>query len=182
VGLPRFGLDLEQVLKELAIVHHRAAEIFGRGFATLLAKGDVVGNAIVLDDVAMIHRDVGGALLEIANGITPDLHQIGNESVRFDNGTLRVIDEFRLVGPPRLRESVAMLRRERANLQVTNSIHSFAQLTLGVTRVAVLSDESLVFRSKLRAKLIRSAFLHEHERDRHDGECHQHADQYFGVH
>jgi hypothetical protein len=49
----------------------------------------------------MVHRDVGGPLLELAHRVAARAHRIGDQSVCVTNGSGRVVDEPRLCVAPR---------------------------------------------------------------------------------
>jgi hypothetical protein len=181
VGLPRLGLDFQQVLEQLAIVDHRTSEIFGRRFASSFANRNVVRNAIVLNHVAVVDGDVRCALLKVSDRIAAHLHQIRDEAIGFDDSALRVIDKPRLILAPSFRKVIAVLRREWTDLEVSHAVDALGQLGFGVPRIAMLSNEPFVFRSELRSKLICAALLREHERDDHHRERHQNANDYSGI-
>jgi hypothetical protein len=157
-------------------MHHRYAKVFRGRLPTLLADSNVVGRSVVLDHVRMIHRHVGGALLEVSDGITTNLHEVGDETVGFDHGALGVVHEASLIRTPRVGESIPVLGRERLDVQLLNALDAVAELTLGVARVAVLADESLVLGTELPSQLFRTSLLDEHERDDDHGQRNEHAD------
>jgi len=140
VGLPWFGIGgVEQVFEERAVMDHRLAKVLGGRFAALLAERDVVRGPVVLDDMRMVDGHVSGALLEVTDGVATDLHEISNEAVRFDHGTLRVIDEPCLVGAPLLRKPAPMFGAQRFDVQLTHALDALAELAFRVPGVAALA-------------------------------------------
>src|SRR5688572_5862806 len=177
MGLPwLMGVGLEEVLEQGAIVDHCHPQVFGRGLTALLADGDVVRDTVVLHDVRMVYRDVRGALLEVAHGVTSELHEVGDEAVGFDHGALRVVDESSLVGSPRFSELPSVLFVDRLDVQLLYAVDTGAELALGVPRIAMLADQPLILGTEFRMELVRPALLHEHERDDDDRQRDQHAD------
>lgn len=172
---------VEEVLEERPVVDHCLAQVFGGCLTALLADRDVVRRSVVLNDVRMVYGDVGGALLEVTDGVATNLHQIRDEVVGFDHGAFRVIDELRLVGPPRLGEPSAMFRGQWLDMELLHAFDTSVQLTFGMARVTVLAYEALVLGAELAAELLTPPLLHEHERN--DDHCHrdQHAYDYSGV-
>jgi hypothetical protein len=147
-------IGLEEILEQGAIVNHRHPQVFGRRIATLLPDGDIVGNAVVLDDVWMIDGDVRGSLLEVSNWVAAELHQVGDETVGFDDRGLRVIDEASLVGAPRVGELMPMRLVERFDVEVLHAVEALTELALGMAGVAVRSHESLVLGAELAVELV----------------------------
>jgi hypothetical protein len=129
----------------------------------------------------MVDRDVGCTLLEVANGVTADLHEIRHEPIRFDDRALRVIHEPGLVGTPRLGESRPMLGAQWLDVKLLHALHAFAQLLFGVSSVTALAHQPFVFGSELAAQLFASALLHQDEGDDDDRQRHQHTNDYSGV-
>ena len=172
---------IEQVFEERAVMDHRLAEILGGCFAASLADGDLVRRAIVLDDVRVIHGHVRGALLEIADGIATNLHEIRDEAVCFDHGTFRVIDEPRLIRTPLLREPRAVLGAERFQVQLLHALDTIIELAFRVSRVAAFPHEPFVLRTEFPAKLVGAALLRQYDGDDYHRQRDQHTNDYSGV-
>ena len=60
---------------------HRLAKVLGARLASLVPQRNVVGLVIMLDDDRMVDRDVAGALVEIADGVSSRLHHVGKKRV-----------------------------------------------------------------------------------------------------
>jgi hypothetical protein len=94
------GLRGKQVLEERTVVEDGFAEILGGGFAAAVSEGDLVGCAIVFDDAGMVDREIGGALLEVGDGIAASGHEEIDEPVCLVDGLSGSVDEAGLDGAP----------------------------------------------------------------------------------
>lgn len=109
---------LQEFVEERAVLNHRGAKVFGGGLVGGEAGGYGVRGAVVLDDAGMVDGDVGGALLEVGDGIAAGLHERGDEFVGFGDGALGMIDEAGLHGLPVGHEAFALGGAEVADLEV----------------------------------------------------------------
>ena len=90
----------DEFLEESAVVDHGAAQFFSCGPAAGPAERDIVGGAIVLRDDGMVDGDVGGALLEVANGIAAGGHDIAKQLIGFSDSSGGRVDEMSLNAAP----------------------------------------------------------------------------------
>ncbi len=90
----------EQLLEECAVVDKGLALRLRANIGLLLCQVKGVRGAVVLHHVGVIHRDIGGLLIEIVHGIATFAHHLGNESVRVAHCTRRIVDERTLHGLP----------------------------------------------------------------------------------
>jgi hypothetical protein len=151
---------LEEILKQLAIIDHRLSKVLGRGHAAAMTNRNLARGAVVLDDAAMMYRQIGGALIEVGYRIAARLHHLFDQSVGASHRAARIIDEHCLYVPPLLRERTALLGRERPNLQGVHSLLTPHQFILGATLIADLADGSRVLGPIQSAKILRAATLH----------------------
>lgn len=143
---------------------HRAAQILGAGLATGVPPGHVVGHAIVADQLGVIDRKVGGALLEIADRIAARLHHLGEEFVGPPDRRAWVVDELALHLDPAVGEPRDLVAAERANVQRLDALLALAQLGLGLAGAAGLVHRGDVFGAVLRTHLLGPAPLRVDDR------------------
>ena len=74
---------LEQLDEERAVVADGVPEILRRSLATLTRAGDAVRGPVLLDELGMLDRDVGGPLLEVVDRVPTVPHHPLNEIVGF---------------------------------------------------------------------------------------------------
>lgn len=72
---------MHQVLKECAIVNHRAAQIFSAGLPARMTQCDRMCRTIILRHHGMIDLDIGRALLKIADRITARRHHVAEQLI-----------------------------------------------------------------------------------------------------
>jgi hypothetical protein len=137
---------LEQVLEQLAIVDDRGAKVLCARCVSFVTFGDRARSAIVTDEPRMMNGEIGGALLEVRDGISAGLHYFLDERVGAGDGARRVVDEHFLDAPPLLGEQVSLIGEQRTNLEVLNSLLSLDELFLGTALTADLMNSSGVLR------------------------------------
>src|SRR5215472_6834461 len=108
---------MEQVVEERAVVEDCSAQFLGGCFAAAVAEGDLARGAVVVDDVWMVDGDVGGALIEVCDGIATSEHELFDEAVGLGDGLMRLVDEARLQDAPLSDEVLALLGGEFANMK-----------------------------------------------------------------
>jgi hypothetical protein len=81
-----------------------------------------------------------------------------------------------MIRSPRLGEPFALLAADWPDLQLLHAFHPVAELTLGMSGIATLVNQAIVFGSELPAQFVAAALLHEHEGDDHDGQRDEHTD------
>jgi hypothetical protein len=86
--------------------------------AFAIAQNDIVSRAIVSDGVGIVNGDVVGALIELAHGISPCIHDIGDEPVGFIHRTSGIVDELLLDEGPLLNVSLLLSRRQGAESEL----------------------------------------------------------------
>src|SRR5581483_7192223 len=132
--LPRL-LGVEQLVEQLAVVHHRLAQVLrlaGAVAVRVLARG-----AVVLDDIGLLDRDVLHAAVEVRDGEAARLHRAIDEGRGAVDGGARVIDELRLGGVPVGEEALALVGVERAEAQAANALAAALELEFGALLAAV---------------------------------------------
>ena len=83
-------------------MNHCCSEIFGGGCVLTNSQCNLVGRPVVFHHTGMVDRNVGGTLIEFGYGIAANLHDRGNQVVRFRDRALRGIDKAGLHGLPLL--------------------------------------------------------------------------------
>jgi len=83
-------------------VHHRLTQVFSTGLAFPVPLGYFTRRAVIHDDIGVIDRDIGDALLEIAERIAARVHDLADDAVGLRDGTGRVVDELGLNAVPHL--------------------------------------------------------------------------------
>jgi len=142
IGDPSILAILEQILEELAIVHHRPSQIFGRRGVSAMSIGDLARRAIVVDDASVVNGEIGGALVEVGDRIAARLHDFLDELVGACDGPSRIVDEHRLHAAPSLTEEVALIGLQRPDLQMLDALLSFDQLFFSALLVADFADDA----------------------------------------
>jgi hypothetical protein len=113
-------------------------ELFGVGVAARVAQCNGVGRAIVLDHTGVVDRDVGGALLEIADGVASCPHNFANELVSVVRCATRIVHEPGLDGLPATEELLALLTVECSDIEVLDPFFALAKLALRFALIVVL--------------------------------------------
>jgi len=142
LGDPSILAVLEQILEELAIVHHCPSQIFRRRGVPAMSIGDLARCAIVVDDASVVDGKIRGALVEVRDRIAARLHDFLNELVGARDGSARIVDEHRLHAAPALTEEVALVGLQRPDLQMLDALLPFHQLFFGALLIADLADDA----------------------------------------
>jgi len=133
-------------------VDHGVAHVFGGGFVAAEAKGYVVGGAVVFDDAGMFDGDVGGALVEVGDGIAAGVHERGDQFIGFDDGAFGVVDETRLDGLPVGEIALAFGGGEVADVKFVYALFAGGEAGFGLGCGAMLEDGAIVFRAEALTK------------------------------
>jgi hypothetical protein len=155
----------EEIAEKRAIVDHRIPQVFGIRFAATFAFGDVVSGAVLINDMWVVNGDVGCALRKVADWITANLHQIGNEAIGFLHGAARIVNESRLIVAPVGLEAVAISGGQRTNRVLLNALGALHQLRFCATTVVRGLQSAVVLRAKLFVKCAGSALSDDYHRD-----------------
>ena len=108
--------------------------------------GDVVRGAVVLNDLGVVDRDVGRALLEVGHRVPALIHDLGHEPVGVADRRGRVIDEPCLDGPPTGAEPRASVGLERVDRQLLDALLPLRERRLRAALAPVLVDRPGVLR------------------------------------
>jgi len=183
--MPRFSwldhssphlVHFKKIVKELAAIDHRFAKILGAGFPSLLALCNVTRRTVVFDYSAIIDRDVSHALFDIPDWIATRFHDLSYQPIGLHDGALGIMDESGLIGMPRLGKPIALMRLERANSELLSPLLAPYEFLFSAALAALLSEQLVVFRSELRAKMLGPP-LAEHPPSHNRG-CNNHRDHY----
>jgi hypothetical protein len=98
-------------------VHHRLAQVFGRRLAACMCLRDLASGTIVHDHIGVIHGDVLDAPLEFTERIPARVHHLADQSIRFRDSAVRIVDEPLLQLPPLLTITSCVIRSEWSNVQ-----------------------------------------------------------------
>src|SRR6185503_12229089 len=184
LGALRAGLVVlaEQLDEQLAEVHHRLAQVLGARVARGRAARDAVRGAVVLDDLRVVDRDVGRALVELVrDGVAAVAHDLHHERVGLADGRAGLVDEAPLRAAPAVGVAVARGGLELADLELVATLPALAKLGLGLAAVpAALLDRAFVFGAEALLQLLRSSLARKDQRtddqgdqnDRHDHDDH----------
>jgi len=149
-------------------VDHGPAQVLGIGFAARVAGGDLVGHAVIADQAGVIDREVGGALLEVADGIAARLHHFSEEFIGPPDRSAGVVDELALDLHPAVRKALDFAAVERAYAERFDPLLALPQFSLGFAAVAGLVDGGDILRAVFRAHLFGAAALRvDHRADDH---------------
>jgi hypothetical protein len=133
---------LEKILEELAIMHHRSAQIFRRRRISAMTLGDFACRAIVVDHASVVHGEIGGALIEIHDRVSARFHHFLDQLVGARDRASWIVDEHRLDASPPLVEEVALIGEQWTNFQVFDALLSFQQLFFSALLIADFADDA----------------------------------------
>ncbi len=132
--------------EECPVVLHGLPEVLGVDVAVrLTGLGDGVRAPVALDDVGMIDRDDGGAILEVLHGVAALAHHALDQPVGVADGVRRVVDERGLRPAPGVLVAGARARCERTEFELVMPGLALAQLLFGCTPIAGGLDGAVVF-------------------------------------
>ncbi|HVE33044.1 MAG TPA: hypothetical protein VNC18_05775 [Gemmatimonadaceae bacterium] len=154
-ALNRLLALLEQVLKQFAVVHHRAAQLFRARRATTMPLGDLACRAVVLDDARVMDGEIRGALVEVGHRIPADFHDFFDEAIGARDSAARVVDEEGLDVAPFLSETRPLLRREWTNLESLDALFAPLELMLGAALAAQFVYGARILGSVARPQIFR---------------------------
>jgi hypothetical protein len=168
-------VGFKQVPEQRAIVNHRLPEIFGARPALRVLQGDFPRRAIVHDNIRVIDRNIGDALLEFTHRITTRSHYLADETIGFRYGSMRIIDKTRLDTSPGAVETVRIGRAQRADLQLGHPLCARLESGLGLSMIPFRAKGAVVLRAE---PLPQTLAAHPVHGDPYDGadqhNCEQH--------
>ena len=82
--------------EQRSVMNERLALLLGVDAAVQLRQMDAVRRAVVLDDLRVVHRDVGCPLLEVVDWVSPLAHHLGDEPIGISHCSRWIVDERRL--------------------------------------------------------------------------------------
>ena len=151
-------------------MQHSPPQILGVGLAAPMAQGYLVRDPVVGHELRVVDGEVGGALVEIADGIAARVHGLADQFVRAADRRARIIDEIGLDHAPPLHVALGFLAAQRPDVEALDALLAISELRLRLARVAVLVDGGHVLGAVMRAHLLRSAALDDHRAARDDHE------------
>jgi hypothetical protein len=162
----RFFSGVHEVLKEGAIVNHRATQIFSAGLPFGLPNCDFVPSSVVLRHDGMLNRDVSDTLLKVAHRVAAGSHQVAEQLIGLGNRTRRSIHKVGLHAIPLLRVACAILSRKRAKVKFLYALGAFLETCLGAVAIAALGNGAVILGSEVLTKLFSASPL---QIEHHDG-------------
>ena len=141
-------INFQQFINKRAIVDHGLPQFFRAGFSPLLSPGKRAGDAVILNDDWMVHRQVSGATIEVFQGVAARGHHLGYELVGFADRAVRVVDEARLDATPFTAKRADLFLSELVQVETADALSALAQ-----DRVCTFGADSLNGSIVLRAKL-----------------------------
>jgi hypothetical protein len=142
----------DQIVEQCAVMNHGLPEVFGAGFALRLAHDDRVARAVMLHNKRMVHRKVGGLLVEIAHGVTTSGHCFANEVIPFLQCKFRGVNKLRLDQPPGVRKSRPVGRGKWLDIESFYSLFKLCKLLFASRSASGFFNGAAVLRTKPRAK------------------------------
>jgi hypothetical protein len=134
-----------------------------------------MGRAIVLGDLWVVDRDVGGPLVEVVDWVAPVAHHPGDQFVGLPGGASGVIDELALGCPPRLQVAGAGGGLQRDDVELSAALLALGELGFCRALVACSGDGVLVFGSELLLQPLCALSLPKKQQEQH-GDDHQDHD------
>ena len=123
---PVLGRRGQEILEKGAVVYQGLAQILGVRFAARAAARDVVGDPVVAHQFGVVHRQVGRAVLEVADGVAARAHHLGEQLVRLSDRRARIVNEPGLHLPPALRELRRLAGRQCVQIKRVHALFAMA--------------------------------------------------------
>ena len=139
-------VDFEQVVEQRAVIDDGLAKFLSAGFAALTAHHQSARDAVVLDHMRMVDRNVLGSFIEVLERITACGHDLRHEVVRLADRGVGIVDETCLDPSPLIGERVGLLTAERMQLEPIYAVRTLAEGGLSLGRRSRLANHSVVFR------------------------------------
>src|SRR5690242_1191286 len=111
---------------------------------------NIVRRPIIIDELAVVHRQVGGTLLEVRapRGVPTRCHYLCQETIRRRHGIPRVVYKSRLHFIPRCHKPIPLPPCQRSNGQSCNAPLPCCQSCFRAPPAAALLNLPLVLGSK----------------------------------
>jgi hypothetical protein len=113
----------------------------------------------------MIDGDVRGALVELSDRVAALLHDRFHQITGFGDGRVGLVDEPRLLIGPQLGEAERHLTSQRPDREPFHPGFALAEFGLGPAPIPLLVDETVVLRSEVAAKILRTLLSEVHPCD-----------------
>src|ERR1700690_4278862 len=97
-------------------MHYRFAQLFGIGFAALVALRDSLRRPVMCYNLGVIDRNVRRTTLKVSHGIATLQHQLTDQLIGLSDCALGVIDEAALQIFPGLTEPGGFSRFQRYDI------------------------------------------------------------------
>ncbi|MGB6431533.1 MAG: hypothetical protein WBF06_13185, partial [Candidatus Acidiferrales bacterium] len=126
----------------------------------------------------MIHRDIRGALLEIADGVSAREHHIAQQLIGVGNCPAWAVNEPRLDSAPSLHEPRAIGRTKRPDVQSFHACRALIERRFGFALAPALFHGAGVFSAaELSAQSRRPAVTNKNYNAHADGYRHRNRDE-----
>jgi hypothetical protein len=123
----------------------------------------------------MGYGNIGGALFEVAHGISAGKHEAIDEHIGFGDGTLRIIDKARLHHAPVRDELLALVGGKFMNLELLHPLFALKQNGIR-TLCAYVANGTVIFGAEVLSQLGCALFARDDEGE--DEENHHRDDDY----
>ena len=87
---------IDQIVEQRPIMDHCLTQVFGARLTARMTYRNGMSGAIIGDDFAVINRQVGCTLFEIADRIAACFHHIAQQHIGMADGTVGIIDDLAL--------------------------------------------------------------------------------------
>jgi hypothetical protein len=125
-------------------VDQALTHVLGGGFAGSCTSGNSLTGAIVLDHLRVIHRDVGGALLEVVHRVAALAQDLHDQLVRLSERDCRLIHEPRLDLLPLRGVSVLRGGRKGPDIELFPSFAASGEICLGLATAIGMLQRAVV--------------------------------------
>lgn len=106
-------MSFEQLVKKFPVINQTLAKIFGARLALLVALGDGVRRAVILDYMGMIDRDIFSPVFEVGHRIPSRAHNVVDEGIGTVYRGRRIVDEIALDCLPPVDKTLVIFPRQR---------------------------------------------------------------------
>src|SRR6202035_2634171 len=135
-----------ELIKKLAVMNHRLAQIFRSGLATRTAGRDFMRGPVIFHNQWMVHGDIRRPLFKLTYGITAGGHHVAEQLVCLGNRIFRAVNELRLNLVPGSDVALPVAGRERPDGKSLDTFFSSLETGFRLPPASAFFDRARIFR------------------------------------
>src|SRR5258707_13365743 len=151
-------------------MHHRLQQVLRAGLASTVALRDRMCRALIFHNYRIIHRHVGGALLKFADGISPGLHYLADQTLRNRDRSSGIVHKPALDFVPTKGKTGSVGGGEWADGELLSAFLAKLQYPFCLARISLLLYNPIVFRPKAFPQFLAATFAHGEKQDSSQGD------------